>query len=148
MADQFTPQEQALIDRLQQAPQLRLSASKVEAIQERILAAGSAPAPVSRPRRLYRMPLPVLAVAAATVILVFLLVEGRVEPQPGATIQTSSYSATVAQAIAGPDSTVQLFATASRTATPQATQQQSETATLVSTSAVATSGKIVVVEGP
>ncbi|HRF99080.1 MAG TPA: hypothetical protein PLZ51_27905, partial [Aggregatilineales bacterium] len=70
----FNPQEQALIERLQNAPQYRLSASMRNRIHEKLLAEMNTPsAPIPAPAPTH---LPILAILAggAVVVSVILLV--------------------------------------------------------------------------
>lgn len=145
MADQFDPQERALIERLQNAPQSELSPASFDAIRARLLDAVDKP-PLPAPRPPVRFT-PVVVVAAVVglmlVVTVVLAALGVFTPAPAST-------PTVA-----PTDQPALTATSAPTQTPLAFASPTLQSTLLpvvsATSppiAQATLATVIVIEGP
>ncbi|MEZ4670783.1 MAG: hypothetical protein R3E39_23000 [Anaerolineae bacterium] len=118
MSDQFTPQEQFLVERLRRAPQPELNPSAFEAIRLRVLdAVDTPPIPAPRPA----LPVTTIVVAASVVVIVAaLFVVFTQRNTPTTEIPTPS---------AAPTATLTLSPTASPT--PTITPSPTSIATLV-----------------
>ena len=73
MAEAFSPQEQALIERLQNAPQSALSVERFDAIRAQMLQAMDAP-PAPTPRTGITLSTPVIAVAAVVIVMIIIVI--------------------------------------------------------------------------
>ena len=147
----FDPQEQGLIERLQNAPQPRLRPAAYDAIRDRMLEAMDVPLPVQDTPTVPSVPLPivigivgVVIIIAAVIIGVILSAQGQnaVVPAPSATptltltlTATPQPSATLTPTVR--DITAEASATATATITPRYTP-----------TAVVNDPSIVVIEGP
>jgi len=161
--DQFTPQEQSLIERLQNAPQRQLKSIKVEAIETQILNAVDLPRVSPRPKLSLPRTFPAL-VALAVIVAVIVYVanshfQQQQSPASGTTPSSSTQVAVIFTATTGP-TTITESATPSKPATSESvtstpiavtTSQQASSAASGQTLAptlVAPSEPVIVVEGP
>jgi hypothetical protein len=125
MADQFTPQEQQLIERLRNAPQPTLNESRFEAIRAQMLNAMDTPPPPA-PRLGPSTPIiTVVALTVTVVIVIAVFSSGILSPHPAETpIPT-----------AAPEATLEV----TTEVTPEATAEITAEATL---------DTVIVIEGP
>ena len=143
MSEQFSNPEQALIERLRQAPQPELPAEARALIRARVLDAIDHP-PVPMPRPALLRPVFVIAIvliAGALIVSGILFVLSR-QAQPDIT-PTAPATFTIPPPTV--TSTVTSTATIEPTATPQATVTLTLTPTIIPTTSV---GVISIVEGP
>jgi len=142
--EQFTPQEQSLIERLEGAPQHRLSSTKVEAIEARILNAVDLPAPAPRPQLSVPKGFPALVTLATIIALILYVANSYSQQRQAATSEATTANNTQVAAIftatAAPT-----FVTESPLASPAATTGQTLAPTSVT---IIPPETIIVVEGP
>jgi hypothetical protein len=152
--DQFTPQEQALIQRLQNAPDPQLSPHVIDAIQQRVMSAVDVPV-AHHPRHALPRTIPVYAALAAAAIVIILIVGWQIRNEQMAQVTTLTGTTAPTITVVSPSETIvptttnspqpNIVPTVGSTVTPQATSDMPGTA---SPTANATSGVIIVVEGP
>jgi hypothetical protein len=146
--DSFTPQEQALIERLRNAPQRRLDAAKVNAIETRMLSAVDMPIPASQLPILATRAFPILIAVAAIIVFIILVVNSQRRQQQAATAEASitAETATLTKtSVAVTFTPVPLVATDSQPTTVPQTMPQTPLPTSASASLPDT---VIVVEGP
>lgn len=134
MADQFTPEERSLIERLQNAPQPTLSEARFEAIRAQMLHAMDVP-PVPAPRTGFTPSVPVMAaVVVVIVVIIIVIVSGIFTPQN--TEPTLVPSVTVPPTVImtpTPEVTVETTSEVAPEATVEATEESTPEATPEST---------------
>jgi hypothetical protein len=137
MADQFTPEERGLIERLQNAPQPNLNPDRFEAIRAQILNAMDVPPLSPAPRPGFTPSVPLIG-AAVVIIVVVVIVSVILKPQSA--IPTPSLTA---------PPTVIMTPTPEATAenTPEATVEATEETTPEATPE-STDEAVIVIEGP
>jgi hypothetical protein len=150
--DSFTPQEQALIERLRNAPQRRLDAAKVNTIEAKMLSAVDMPIPAARPPILATRTFPILIAVAAIIVFIILVVNSQRRQQQAATAEASisAETGTLTQtSIPATLTSVPLVATDSQPATVPQTMSPTMPQTPLPTSASASPpDTAIVVEGP
>lgn len=139
MSDQFTPQEQFLIERLRRAPQPELNQAVFEAIRLRVLDALDAP-PAPAPQPALPAPIIIIAVVIVVIAAIFIAV---VASQQNASTPLAVPSATPVMT-ESPTPTVTLTPTPLPTLTPLATV---ENITVIEGAVEAIDGNVITIFG-
>lgn len=133
MSEQFTPQEQFLVERLRRAPQPELSRASLESIRLRVLDAMDVPpTPAPHPT------LPITTIAIALIVVVVAAIIAVVLLQQNTTETNPTPAAVTASPLVLPSATVQ----PTETLTPSPTATPSPT-----TAATATIDTVTVIQG-
>lgn len=132
MAEQFTSQEQSLIQRLQNAPQPSLSQSSLDVMRLRILNAMDAP-PLPAPRSLPILTTPVITAGVVIIVIVVIIILNaagvftpKSTPEPTLVPATATATTTVT-----PTPSPTTSATTAPEATPEVTPEVTDSAVIV-----------------
>ncbi len=151
--DSFTPHEQALIERLRNAPQRRLDAAKVNTIEARMLSAVDMPIPASRLPTLATRAFPILIAVAAVIVFIILVVNSQRRQQQAATAEASITAETATLTKTPVPTPVPLVATDSQPTTvpqimPQTMPSTVPPTPLPTSASASPPDTVIVVEGP